>query len=254
MLEGIETGYEEKYDFPYRSAQPDRTYILASVPRSGSTFLSHLLWQSGCLGAPLEYFNFLPTGHYASVSGSPEKQVELWRSLLHRRTSPNGVFGVKCFPAMVQQLAQSNPALFQEITALLLGGGDRRLVQLKRRDRLAHAISYARAKLSGIWRAEQETAQPAKVDYSQAAVEEALEVLGREESAWTSLCANMRIDPLILWYEDVIERPEEAVRKVADYMGVTLDPLMRVRVPEIRRQSQANAAEWAERHAQAKGG
>lgn len=47
MLEGIETGYEEKFDFPYRSQPPERTYILASVPRSGSTYVSHLLWRTG---------------------------------------------------------------------------------------------------------------------------------------------------------------------------------------------------------------
>ena len=120
MLEGIETGYEEKFDFPYREALPERVYILASVPRSGSTYLGHLLWQSGCLGAPLEYFNFLPTGHYAAAASVPEKQLEIWRSVIHHRTSPNGVFAVKCFPGMVDDLARGNPALFREVTAMLL--------------------------------------------------------------------------------------------------------------------------------------
>ena len=64
MLHGIETGYEERYDFPERDGPPDRVYVLASLPRSGSTYLSHVLWESGCLGAPLEYLNFLPGGHY----------------------------------------------------------------------------------------------------------------------------------------------------------------------------------------------
>jgi LPS sulfotransferase NodH len=253
MLEEIETGYEEKFDFPYREALPERTYILASVPRTGSTYVSHLLWQSGCLGAPLEYFNFLPTGHYGSVSGSPEKQIELWRSILHRRTSPNGVFGVKAFPSMVQHLAQRNAALFQEVTATLLAGANPRIVQLKRRDRAAHAISYARARLSGIWRAEQEKAQPSSVEYSEAAVEEALQVLGREESGWESLFAYRRIEPLILWYEDVVEQPETAVRQVSDHVGVALDSSMQVTVPEIRRQSQVDAVKWTERHAHGSG-
>ena len=251
MLEGIETGYEEKFDFPYREALPERVYILASAPRSGSTYLSHLLWQSGCLGAPLEYFNFLPTGHYASVSGSAEKQIALWRSVLHHRTSPNGVFGVKCFPAMVNYLAQRNPALFREVTSTLLASNpDPKIVQLKRRDRIAHAISYARAVRSGIWRAEQEEkGQPATVPYSEDAIDEALQALGGEEATWDSLYANSGITPLVLWYEDVIERPEEAVESVATHLGVTLDPSATVSVPEIRRQSRADAEKWAEQHA-----
>ena len=111
MLEGVETGYEEKFDFPLRDCPPDQVYVLASVPRSGSTYLSHLLWRTGCLGAPLEYLNFLPAGHYGFASSAPEKQIELWESVLHRRTSPNGVFGVKCFPMLIALLSRSNPEL-----------------------------------------------------------------------------------------------------------------------------------------------
>jgi LPS sulfotransferase NodH len=255
VLEGIETGYEEKFDFPYREALPERVYILASVPRSGSTYLSHLLWRSGCLGAPLEYFNFLPTGHYAAAAGSAEKQIAIWRSVLHRRTSPNGVFGVKCFPGMVEHLARGNPALFREVTATLLTANPNlKAVQLKRRDRIAHAISYARAARSGIWRAEQEEKwKPATVPYSQAAVDEALQVLGRDEAAWDSLYANSGITPLVLWYEDVVERPDEAVQRAAEYLGVTLDPSATVSVPEIRRQSREDAERWAEEHAHSHG-
>jgi len=251
VLEGIETGYEAEYDFPYRDALPERIYILASVPRTGSTYLSHLLWQSGCLGAPLEYFNFLPTGHYAAAAGSAEKQVAYWRSALHRRTSPNGVFGVKAFPAMVSHLALGNPALFREVTSTLLAANPNpRIVQLKRRDRIAHAISYARAARSGIWRAEQEEkGQPATVPYSQDAIDEALQVLGNEEAAWDSLYANSGTKPFVLWYEDVVERPNEAVERVAEHLAVTLDPSATVRVPEIRRQSRADGERWAERHA-----
>lgn len=251
MLEGIETGYEEKFDFPYRDAAPERIYILASVPRTGSTYLGHLLWRSGCLGAPLEYFNFLPTGHYSIAAGAPQKQIEIWRSVLHHRTSPNGVFGVKCFPGMVDDLARGNPALFQEVTALLLTANpDPRVVQLRRRDRIAHAISFARAKHSGIWRAEQEEkGQPATVPYSQQAVDEALQALNREEAAWDSLYANSGVTPLVLWYEDVVDQPERTIQSVAEYLEVMLDPSAAVAVPDIRRQSRTDAERWAERHA-----
>lgn len=163
MLDGIETGYEDRYDFPDRQQLPDRTYMFASVPRTGSTFLSHLLWRTGCLGAPLEYLNFLPSGPYHFVSGSPDKQITLWRSLLHRRTSPNGVFGVKCFPAQMKELHQGHRAVFSEVMATLVPrDNEPRIVQLKRRDRNAHAISYARAALSGVWRKEQETTTTAR--------------------------------------------------------------------------------------------
>ena len=152
-LEGIETGYEERYDFPHRTDPPQHPYMIATVPRSGSSYFSHLLWRTGCLGAPLEYLNFLPTGPARLAISDPQQQAALWRSILHLRTSPNGVFGVKCFSLQLRELQQRNAVLLQEVFAtMLLRGTATRVVVLKRRDRIAHAISYARSALSGIWR------------------------------------------------------------------------------------------------------
>ena len=97
MLVDIDTGYEGKFDFPARAQGPEITYLLASAPRAGSTHFSHVLWQTGCLGAPLEYLNFEPLGPYGFAAASPSVQLQLWRSVLRRRCSPNGVFGLKAF-------------------------------------------------------------------------------------------------------------------------------------------------------------
>ena len=247
MLEGIETGYEEKYDFPHRDGPPERVYIFASVPRSGSTFLSHLLWESGCLGAPLEYLNFLPSSPYGAVSGDPAGQMALWRSLLRRRTSPNGVFGIKCFPAQMQELQQRNPALFVEVMATLIPQGRKALmVRLRRRDELAHAISYARAALSGVWRKEQEAGGAPQVDFHPGAVDHARKLIRQEEASWDRLLAQTGIEPLTLWYEDVVDTPADAVKAVGDYVGVTIDPGAAISIPKVEKQSETDPRRWAE--------
>ena len=249
MLEDIETGYEERFDFPLRDGAPDQVYVLASVPRSGSTHLSHLLWRTGCLGAPLEYLNFLPAGPYGFASSSPEKQTRLWESVLHRRTSPNGVFGVKCFPMLIALLSRGNPALFSQATAMLMpSDGSARVVRLKRRDRLAHAISYARATRSGIWRREQEPPEGIAVEYSRAAVDQAMDDLDRAESGWDPLFASLQVEPLTLWHEDVVNRPGDAVRKVAEFLDVRIDPSAVVQVPEVQKQARSDSDAWAERY------
>jgi trehalose 2-sulfotransferase len=252
MLEGIETGYEARYDFPERAGPPGLVYMLASVPRTGSTFLSHALWRSGCLGAPLEYLNFLPGSPYHSAHGAPAEQAALWHSALHRRTSPNGVFGAKCFSAQLRELQQSNPALLMEVMALLLPTGTRpNVVRLKRRDPVAHAISYARAALSGVWHKRQERGEAPSVAFSAKAVDHARLLLDQQEADWDLLFGEMRVEPLTLWYEDVIARPDEAVRLVADFLGVTLDPQASVAVPEIEKQANADSRDWAELYAAA---
>jgi len=255
MLHGIDTGYEGKFDFPPRSAPPERTYVLASVPRTGSTYLSHLLWRTGCLGAPLEYLNFDPTGPYFFAATSPDNQSWLWQSVVRRRTSPNGVFGVKCFPGQLQDLQDNNQGLLSQVMALLFPPDRQaRVILLKRRDRDAHAISYARATLSGVWRKEQEATGGAAVEFSDIAVHRARKLLDGQEAAWDAMFNDLGIDPLVIWYEDVVADPVLAIHGAADFLDITLDPAAQVDIPFVERQSEADSRAWAERYAAAKTG
>lgn len=242
------TGYEGKFDFPRRTDAPERTYMLASLPRSGSTWFSHLLWATGNLGAPLEYLNFEPAGPYF-FARSAAVQQQLWQSVLQRRTSPNGVFGAKCFAGQLETLQQENPELLAAVMATLVTrAGIPRIIYFRRRDQVAHAISYARASLSGVWRKEQE-ADRAEVDYSEIAIERSLAMIEAEDAAWQQMFSELRLDPLTLWYEDALDDPEEGVRQVAAYVGVTIDPAAKVSVPSIEKQSAGDAVAWAARYA-----
>jgi len=249
MLEGVETGYEEKFDFPERSAPPALIYTLASVPRTGSTYASHLLWQSGCLGAPLEYLNFLPGSPFGFSHNSPEQQRKLWHRVFQRRTSPNGVFGVKCFSQQLRGLQQPNPSLLLEVLQTLLPSGRAaKVVRLKRRDRVAHAVSYARAAMSGVWRKEQEGQSAPTIEYSADIVEQASRALDQQEADWDMLFRERGAQQILLWYEDLLDDPRAAIENVAEFLGVVLDPAAAVRVPEIERQSQQEASRWTELH------
>ena len=249
-FEDLETGYEPRFDFPYRAEAPKQFYLFASVPRTGSTFVSHLLWGTGCLGAPLEYLNFLASGPYHFAQSDPLAQLELWNSALHRRTSPNGVFGIKCFSLQLRELQRSNPKLVMDVLGTLLSkGAAAHVVQLKRRDRVAHAISYARAALSGVWHKSQEGAGGLGVDYSGQAVDHARLLLDQQEADWQRLFEEIGVQPLVLWYEEVIERPEDMVSKVASFLEVKLDPEASIRVPAIEKQSEVDAKLWAELYA-----
>ena len=250
MLTDIETGYEGRFDFPARHQGPGRTYLLASVPRAGSTFFSHLLWRTGYLGAPLEYLNFEPAGPYGFAAASPQLQHQLWRSVLRRRCSPNGVFGLKAFPPQLHDLQQKNPALLQEVNATMLPSDrPRRVVYLRRRDRVAQAVSYARADLSGVWRKEQENEGAAQLDYSDDALEAAERGIAFQEAAWEQMFQELRIEPLTVWHEDVLADGAAAAQAVAEYLGVAIDALAAVAVPHIEKQSEGDSAEWVERYA-----
>src|SRR5262249_41256156 len=85
----------EAFDFPRRTAAPTIYYIVASTPRSGSTFLCRRLWSTGLMGAPAEYFNY--QGFMLQMVARL-RSVNIFhyvRQLFAIRTSPNGVFGAK---------------------------------------------------------------------------------------------------------------------------------------------------------------
>lgn len=254
MLTHIDTGYEGKFDFPSRARGPELTYLLASVPRAGSTYFSHLLWRTGCLGAPLEYVNFEAAGPYGFARGSPQVQLQLWRSVLRRRCSPNGVFGLKAFAPQLDQLQRKNPPLLEEVLATMLPrGGTRRVIYIRRRDRLAQVVSYARASLSGIWRRDQESAVAEPIDYSQEALEAAERGIALQESVWEQMFSELKIDPLTVWHEDALADGASMVEAVADFLGVEIDPASALEVPVIEKQSEGDAAAWTQRYANSRG-
>jgi LPS sulfotransferase NodH len=155
----------------------------------------------------------------------------------------------------LEALHQGNPALLSAIWSTLLPAGrPGRVVYLGRRDRTAHAISYARATISGIWRREQEIGSRTEPEYSSEALATAEQWIDLQAAGWEGMFENLRIEPLRLWYEDVAARPDEAVRQVASYLGVAVDPAAAVQVPAVEKQSDAGARAWAKRHEAATGG
>ena len=246
----VDTGYEGKFDFAPRRERPERTYLLASVPRAGSTFFSHVLWRTGCLGAPLEYLNFEPAGPYGFAANSPQVQLRLWQSVLRRRCSPNGVFGLKVFPVQLEQLNHTNPPLLEEVLSVMLPrDGERRIVYLRRRDRVAQTVSYARALLSGVWRKEQESGGAPALEYSQEALDSAERGIVFQEEIWARMFNDLRVHPLELWHEDVLSDSSAAAQQVADYVGIKINLAAAVEIPEIVKQSEGDSSAWIDRYA-----
>ena len=248
MLAGSDTGYEGTFDFPRWAGPPRLTYLVATLPRTGSTWFTHLLWETGCLGAPLEYLNFEPFGPYYFAARSTPAQQSLWHSVLARRTSPNGTFGLKCFPTQLESLRQANPQLLSEVMSMFVTNvPEPRVVYLERTDRTAHAISYARATLSGVWRTEQEGEEETAVAYSETAIRQAHEGINLQIAAWEQMFSDLRIRPLRLSYETIVSDPGSALLRVGQFLGVELNPNARIVMPSVYKQADNDAKAWAER-------
>jgi LPS sulfotransferase NodH len=99
-----------------------------------------------------------------------------------------------------------------------------------------------------VWRKEQEPSGGAPVEYSAQAVDEARQLLDRQEADWDLLLREVGAEPLTLWYEDAVESPEETVRNVAGFLDVHLDPTATVSIPEVKKQADEPSKLWAERY------
>lgn len=234
----IET-YTRPFDFPVPATPPAScTYMLATVPRTGSTYLCHRLWRTGCLGAPLEYLN--PVFYEPAMQWESCADLETyWRQVRSRRSSPNGVFGWKMFTPSYVRIAEQTPVLLPRIAP-------DHVIYLTRRDKIEQAVSYAMAIDSGAWfSGADHTTQPS---YSREVVERALRMIEQQEQSWQRIFERTTCSYLPVYYEDVIADWQGAVRSIADFCGVSLgaelDALPHVPLPD--KQGDRTNHEWAE--------
>jgi LPS sulfotransferase NodH len=106
--------------------------------------------------------------------------------------------------------------------------------------------------VSGVWRKEQESALAPPPAYSHDAMDEAERAIEVQAAGWERVFRERGIEPLRLCYEDVIARPDEAARLVADHVGVALVAGAEVQVPPVVKQSGTGSEDWGARYERSK--
>jgi trehalose 2-sulfotransferase len=156
-------------DYPTWNGRPQRTLLICTQNRAGSTLLDEAIYFAGGLGCPLEYYQpgFRPgLARRWNAAGLRE-----YTAALHRfRTDPSGVFSVKLFwhgvTTMVGELKPdefdstllkptlaTTPDTYRRIFSTLADFFPApTLVFLSRRDEIRQAVSLYVAGVTGAWR------------------------------------------------------------------------------------------------------
>ena len=132
-----------KVDHEYPDGAPTRvSYMVCSVPRSGSSLLCELLCNTEVAGAPTEFFDPELMRRFRERWGATSFDDYIAK-LLSKKTSPNGVFGIKVHWRQLHDLlGSSDPAqLFPGL----------RYVHIRREDVLRQAVSWVRALQTNQW-------------------------------------------------------------------------------------------------------
>lgn len=248
-----------KHDFPAVDSTRVR-YILAALPRSGSTLLGRTLWGTGLAGAPAEYLNpvnmsdfydrwgsfslpalvkrILDEGlrTYSSLKHLPlERYLEL---LMRHRTSPNGVFGTKVHYHQITGLLERRV----ELDELL---DEPKYLQILRRDHLRQAISHLRAEQTNQWSAGKEAEAEPRYDFE--ALRRKLTGIGVREEEWNRYFAARGIEPFRTTYEELIADFEGTIRAILDFLEIDHGGVD-IGAPPMQKQADELTEEWVERY------
>lgn len=219
-------------------------YLICCTPRTGSTLLSAGLRFTGEAGAPAEPFD----PRILAESERPEMPPEeLIRVVLDETASPNGVSGSKMMWHHVAALiAPSHPDSIStaELAAFARRLPPMRFIWITRRDRVAQAVSFARALRTDCWTAGAPGADT-EPPFIWDEVDQLKKLLCRHDRMWGEYFAVAGVSPLKILYEDFAANYASTMRRVFDYLGLESVP---VPEPVIKRQADAISQEWIRRY------
>lgn len=220
-------------DFP-RSPVRMR-YCILSSQRSGSTLLARMLFMTRQAGDPLEYFNLRLLGLAQVQTGNRSlTPIEFTRLMELRRTSPNGVFGMKIHYEQMLRAFQSN-APNQKMIEFLRNQDH--LLWMRRRDRLRQAISLAVATHTNSWSSEEPQNASASAVSCLDCIN-SLQAISFQDFGWEQLISSAKLKARVIWYEDLTSDYEGTCRLVLRDLNLE-SVIPNIPPPPIERQSGA---------------
>jgi LPS sulfotransferase NodH len=243
------------------------SYLLCTVPRSGSWLLADLLEQTDLAGRPEEYFRPDHRNQWSKEWGIPVKGTfgSYVGAALANTSTDNGVFGVKThwyqfewLTGELRALPGADPAATDE--ALIEQWLPRpHYVHLRRGDTVRQAISYYLASYSDMWfrLAEEDEGggatrfirpvpMPGEPDWGHVRFLE--NSIIAHERRWAEFFARSGVVPLEIRYEDMVAAHEKTVQRVLDFLGITLPPDTVLPQPRLKKQADEVTERLAEEY------
>jgi LPS sulfotransferase NodH len=234
------TNTEEDIFFEFEDAgEPRVSYLVCSIPRSGSTLLCDLLAATGVAGAPIEVFHPDFMRVLARRWGTETTEAYVGQ-LLARKTGPNGVFGAKA------HWAQYHPLFGEADPRTVLP--NLRVILMSRRDRLRQAVSWVRALQTLRWHSGGRERSEREASYDPAHISRKVDRIGREEDAWRGLFERHGIESHLVVYEELVADQSGTVSDALEFIGVEPRSDLRALPPPLERQADALSEQWVERY------
>jgi LPS sulfotransferase NodH len=232
------------------------SYLVCATQRSGSTLLCELLRATEVAGVPDEYFETLRSTGLArqprqyfedptvrdiavrlspTLPGRPEQpgDFEGWfRYVLERGTTRNGVFGAKMmwnyldeFKMRMGEIPGLGDLTFIERLDAVFPR--LKLIFMRRRDKVAQAVSLWRAIQTQQWRteAESDAERPdeqsiLRAEYDYRAIDHLLNELHRWDARWEDWFHATGREPIRVFYDEFTESRAVTIGRILDELGI----------------------------------
>jgi trehalose 2-sulfotransferase len=237
------------------------SYIICATPRSGSTLLCDLLSQTGVAGHPNSFYRQESLADFVKEwSLAPGSGIDFERRFLAAAikagTGDTGTFGMRVMwpsmPYLLEQLGRLFPDKTTDTARLSAAFGAPLYIHLQRKDRVAQAISRAKAEQSGLWHRHADGSARELVKEFQAPVYDRIQLerciaeAEEHEAHWHRWFDTIGITPLELTYEDLSADPTATLARTLGALGKDPDIAARVTV-QTARLADAQSRDWAER-------
>jgi LPS sulfotransferase NodH len=228
----------------FRRAVPLRkSYIVASSYRCGSTFFCSQLWKTGVLGAPAEYLNVGAGRMSRDIMmrrlhvNSPENY---FAKLLACRTSMNGVFGLKVHFPHFEVAMSWYPSMLRVLSPVTY-------IYLNRKDKLAQAVSMAKAIQTDAWQSLDNKVSTTLI-YDEALIASCLSDVRQQGLGWLRWFELNNITPFVVHYEDLVANTANVISSVVELLGVVKDyEPEEIWLPVVEKQGDEVNLDWQDR-------
>jgi LPS sulfotransferase NodH len=233
---------------------PAISYLVCAVQRSGTHLLSSILRSTGVAGRPGEYLVCKRTETWEEKWKSPSRAAYIER-VVRQGMTRNGVFGL----IMMWTYFERAIAMLREIPAyqhlspeqvLPTVFSQPKYIWLRRRDRLQQAVSWAIAAQTKVWSQKRGgSPQPdAALRFDFESIDQRYNHITADEQNWEDYFHQNKLEPLILFYEDVTASNRATAERVLEFLGVPFPADLKMAEPTVEKQATKMSEEWAERY------
>ncbi|WP_343031069.1 Stf0 family sulfotransferase [Marinobacter changyiensis] len=217
------------------SRKPSKILIIASTGRCGSHMLGHALYKTGSFGFPLEYTNPSNFARWKRRFGIDDFQG-IMTEIQQRRTSPNGVFGIKIHYPHIKQFGG-----FDNLVRLFPNA---HYVLLSRKDVLKQAVSLSIARQTGVWISGQKPVNE-NPTYDFEHIDKCLRETILNNSSWRYTLAASGCNYIEMDFDHVRNNLFQSIEKIASFIGIEIESTEMPKEQATKKQSKYINKEWA---------